>query len=220
MRRVKWIEPAQLLCEKLRIVVKWSLSFWAFSSTSNKILLTIAKVFNLIYWAKKMPANNDPYTTDDNQSSKNCLLKILQYSFFHSAVHSWQSGIKLVSNWKIQCFNSLFDQKGLLRSCSRLHYAPTQWDLEKQSNHFARHGQNCTFVFGTCVTNMFSTVRRTIKRLHSTTFLCDWLSQSISKHTISLFLKSRLWHKKHLISFSTLTQFSLSNSRIRVPFFS
>ena len=85
-------------------------------STWNKLLLTVATVFNLINRAKKMRTNNHQYTTEDIQLSRNYLLKLSQDSFFHSTVNSLQRGIKLDSKCKIRCLNPLLDEDGLLRS--------------------------------------------------------------------------------------------------------
>ena len=102
-------------------------------TTWNKLLLTVATVFNLINRAKKMRTNNHQYTTEDIQLSRNYLLKLSQYSFFfHSTVNSLQRGIKLDSKCKTRCLNPLLDEDGLLRSCGRLQYAPTQLDLQKR----------------------------------------------------------------------------------------
>ena len=79
-----------------------------------------------------MRTNNHQYTTEDIQLSRNYLLKLSQDSFFHSTVNSLQRGIKLDSKCKIRCLNPLLDEDGLLRSCGRLQYAPTQLDLEKR----------------------------------------------------------------------------------------
>ena len=40
--------------------------------------------------------------------------------------------MKLDSKCKIRCLIPLLDENGLLRSCGRLQYAPTQLDLEKR----------------------------------------------------------------------------------------
>ena len=101
-------------------------------STWKILLLTVATVFNLIHRAKKMRTNNHQYTTEDIQVSRNYLLKLSQDSFFHSTVNSLQRGMKLDSKCKIRCLNMLLDENGLLRSCGRLQYAPTQLDLEKR----------------------------------------------------------------------------------------
>ena len=146
----KWLDPPQLLCEnestwneinKPRatcapvtrspktvqpIVNPSKFSTW------NKLFLKVATVFNLIHRAKKMQTNNQQYTTEDIQLSKNCLLKLSQDRFFHSTVNSLQRGMKLDSNCKIRCLNQLLDENGLLRSCGHLQYAPTQLDLEKR----------------------------------------------------------------------------------------
>ena len=53
-------------------------------STWNKLLLTVATVFNLIHRAKKMRTNNHQYTNEDIQLSRNYLLKLSQDSFLHS----------------------------------------------------------------------------------------------------------------------------------------
>ena len=79
-----------------------------------------------------MRTNNHQYTTEDIQLSKNYLLKLSQDSFFHSTDNSLQRGIKLDSKCKVRCLYPLLDKDGLLRSCGRLQYAPTQLDLEKR----------------------------------------------------------------------------------------
>ena len=99
-------------------------------STWNKLLLTIATVFNQMHRAKKIRTSNHRYTTEDIQLSRNYLLKLSQDSFFHSTVNSLQRGMKLYSECKIRCLNPLLDENGLLRSCGRFQYAPTQLDLE------------------------------------------------------------------------------------------
>ena len=72
------------------------------------------------------------YTTEDIQLSRNYLLKLSQDSFFQLAINSLQRGIKLDSKCKIRFLSPLLDENGLLRSCGRLQYAPTQLDLEKR----------------------------------------------------------------------------------------
>ena len=117
----KWLEPPQFLCEN-----EWSLnemnkpratcaaatrSSRALEplvdstkfSTWNKILLTVATEFNFIYRAKKIRKNNQQYTTEDFQSSRNYLLKFFQDNFFQLAIYSLQSGINLDSMCKIRC---------------------------------------------------------------------------------------------------------------------
>ena len=79
-----------------------------------------------------MRTNNQQYTTKDIQLPRNYLLKLSRDSFFHSTVNSLQRGIKLDFKFKIRCLNPLLDEDGLLRSCGRLQYAPTQLDLEKR----------------------------------------------------------------------------------------
>ena len=146
----KWLDPPQFLCQseltwneinKSRATgaavtrspktIKPIVGPSKFS-TWNKLLLTVATVFNLINRAKKMRTNNHQYTTEDIQLSRNYLLKLSQDSFFHSTVNYLQRGIKLDSKCKIRCLNPLLDEDGLLRSCGRLQYAPTQLDLEKR----------------------------------------------------------------------------------------
>ena len=68
----------------------------------EQIPLTVATVFNLINGAKKMRTNNHQYTTEDNQLSRNYLLKLSQDSFFYSTVNFLQRGIKLDSKCKIR----------------------------------------------------------------------------------------------------------------------
>ena len=91
-------------------------------STWNKIL-TVSTVFNLPYRANKMRKNNQQYTTEDIQSSRN-YLKLSEDNFFHSAIYCLQSGMKLDSKCKIRCLNPLLDENELLRPCGRLQYAP------------------------------------------------------------------------------------------------
>ena len=59
-------------------------------------------------------------------------MKLSQDSFFHSTVNSLQRGMKVDPKCKIRCLNPLLDENGLLRSCGRMQYAPTQLDLEKR----------------------------------------------------------------------------------------
>ena len=92
----------------------------------------------------------------------------------------------------MRCLNPLLDENGLLRSCGRLPYAPTQLNLEKRPISLHAKDQNCSFVLGTCPSNMYSPVHKTHKSIHSTTLSCDWPSGSVSKRTISLFLMSTL----------------------------
>ena len=137
-----------------------------------------------------MRTNNHQYTSEDIQLSKNYLLKLFQDNFFHSAVNSLQRGIKLNSKFNIRCLNSLYER--LTQILLSIAVCTKTNGLGKTSNHFARHGQNCSFLFGTWPSNMFSPVHGTNKSLHSTTLPCDWPSESVSKHTISLFLMSTL----------------------------
>ena len=146
----KWVDPPQFPCkiestwneinkpratcaavtrspETIKPIVDPS-KFW----TWNKLLLTVATVFKLIYRAKKMRTNNHEYTTEDIQLSRNYLLKLSQDSFFHSANNSLQRGIRLDFKCKIRCLNPLLDENGLLKSCGRFQNAPTQLDLEKR----------------------------------------------------------------------------------------
>ena len=142
------------------------------------------------YRARKMRKNNLQKTTEDIQSPRYYLLKLSQDSFFHSTIHSLKSGIKLDSKCKIRCLNPFLDEKGLFRSCGRLQHAPTQLDLEKRPILHAKD-KNWSFVLGTCPSGMYLSVHITNKSFQKTTLPCDWPSQSVSKHTISLFLCRR-----------------------------
>ena len=100
-------------------------------STWNKLLLTLATVFNLIYRAKKNRSDKSQYTKDDVCLSQNFLLKLSQNNAFSSTINAIKRTQKLDAKSKLRNLNPIIDQNGLLRSSGRLLFAPTEYEIEK-----------------------------------------------------------------------------------------
>ena len=100
-------------------------------STSNKLLLTLATVFNLFYRAKKNRSDKSQYTKDDVCLSQNFLLKLSQNNAFSSTINALKRTQKLDAKSKLKNLNPIIDQNGLLRSSGRLLFAPTELEIEK-----------------------------------------------------------------------------------------
>ena len=100
-------------------------------STWNKLLLTLATVFNLIYRAKKNRSDKSQYTKDDVCLSQSFLLKLSQNNAFSSTINALKRTQKLDAKSKLRNLNPIIDQNGLLRSSGRLLFAPTELEIEK-----------------------------------------------------------------------------------------
>ena len=99
-------------------------------STCNKLLLTLATVFNLIYRDKKNRSNECQYTKDNACLSQNLLLKLSQNNAFSSTINALKRRQKLDAKCKLRNLNPIIDQNGLLRSSGRLLFAPTELEIE------------------------------------------------------------------------------------------
>ena len=100
-------------------------------STWNKLLLTLATVFNLIYRAKKNRSDKSQYTKDDVCLSQHFLLKLSQNNTFSSTINALKRTQKLDAKSKLRILNPIIDQNGLLRFSGRLLFAPTELEIEK-----------------------------------------------------------------------------------------
>ena len=102
-------------------------------STWNKLLLTLATVFNLIYRAKKNRSNECQYTKDDVCLSQNFLLKLSQNNAFSSIINALKRRKNFAAKCKLRNLNPIIDQNGLVRSSGRLLFAPTELEIENGS---------------------------------------------------------------------------------------
>ena len=100
-------------------------------STWNKLLLTLATVFNLIYRAKKYRSNKSQYTKEDVCLSQNFMLNLAQNKAFSSTINALKRTQMLDDKSKLRNLNPIIDQNGLLRSSGRLLFAPTELEIEK-----------------------------------------------------------------------------------------
>ena len=93
-------------------------------STWNKLLLTLAIVFNLVFLIKKQRPKDQQYITEDVILARNRLIKVAQQNFFFSIIQALKRGSRIDSKCKIRSINPMLDNNGVLRSCGRLHFAP------------------------------------------------------------------------------------------------
>ena len=83
-------------------------------STWNKLILTLATVFSLIYRAKKNRSDKSQYTKDDVCLSQNFLLKLSQKNAFSSTINALKRTKKLDAKSKLRNLNPIIDQNGPL----------------------------------------------------------------------------------------------------------
>ena len=76
-------------------------------STWNKLHLTLATVFNLIYRAKKNRSDKSQYTKDDVCLSQNFLLKLSQNNAFFSTINALKRTQKLDAKSKLRNLNPI-----------------------------------------------------------------------------------------------------------------
>ena len=95
----------------------------------RKLLLTLATIYNLLFRIKKDRSNKEQYTADDINQADSHLILISQKKVFNSAIHSLRRGRKLDSKCKIRSLNPYIDKNGILRSESRLQFAPEELQL-------------------------------------------------------------------------------------------
>ena len=100
-------------------------------STWNKLLLTLATVFNLIYRAKQNRSQRSQYTKEDVCLSQNFLLKLAQNNAFSSTINALKRTQNLEAKKKLRNLNPIIEQNGLPRSSGRLLLAPTELEIEK-----------------------------------------------------------------------------------------
>ena len=100
-------------------------------SSWNKLLLTLATVFNLVFWIKKQRTKDQLYITEDVILARNWLIKMSQQNFFFSTIQALKHGSRVDSKCKIRSLNPMLDNNGILRSCERLQFAPDNLDVEK-----------------------------------------------------------------------------------------
>ena len=97
--------------------------------TWNKLLLTLATVFNLM--SKKNRSNKSQYTKEDVCLSQCFLLKLAQNNAFTSTTNALKRTLKLVVKSNFRDLIPIIDQNGFLRSSGRLLFAPTELEIEK-----------------------------------------------------------------------------------------
>ena len=99
----------------------------------NKLLLTLATVFNLIFRIKKQRPKDQQYITLDFVLARNRLIKMSQQKFFFSTIQTQRRGSRIDSKRKICSLNPLLDNNGIhgiYRSCGRLQFAPDNLEVE------------------------------------------------------------------------------------------
>ena len=99
-------------------------------STWNKLLLTLATVFNLVFRIRKQRPKDQQYITEDVILARNRLLKMSQQNFF-STIQALKCGSRILSKSKIRSLNPILDNNEMLRSCGRLQFAPNNLEVEK-----------------------------------------------------------------------------------------
>ena len=113
--------------------------------------------------------------------------------------------MKLGSKCKIRDLNPLLDANGLLGSCGRLQYAPTQLDLEKRSINLHAKDKIVHLYWEhahqICVHQSTEPTKAFIQQRYHVI----GLRKAFSKRTISLFLMSTLRHEKHSTNYGTIT---------------
>ena len=100
-------------------------------STCNKMLLTLATVFNLVFRIKKQRPKHQQYITEDVILARIWLIKIPQENFYFSTIQALKRGSKIDSKFKIRSLNPILDNHGILRTCGRLQFAPDNIEVEK-----------------------------------------------------------------------------------------
>ena len=97
----------------------------------NKLLLTLATVFNLVFGIKKQRPKDQQYITEDVFLARNRLIKVSQQNFFFSIIQALKRGSRIDSKCKIRSLNPMLDNNGILRSSGRLQFAPDILEVEK-----------------------------------------------------------------------------------------
>ena len=100
-------------------------------STWNKLLLTLATVFNLVFRIKKQKPKDQQFITEDVIFARNRLIKMSQQNFFFSTMQALERGSRIDSKCKIRSLNPMLDSNGILRSCRTLQFAPDNLEGEK-----------------------------------------------------------------------------------------
>ena len=100
-------------------------------STWNKMLLTLATVFNLVFRIKKQRPKDQQYIREDVILARNRLIKMSQQNFFFSTIQALERGSRIDSKSKTRSLNPMLDNNGILRSCGRLQFAPDNLEVEK-----------------------------------------------------------------------------------------
>ena len=97
-------------------------------STWNKLLLTLATVFNLVFRIRKQ---DQQYITEDVILARNRLIKMSQQNFFFSTIQALKSGSRIDSKSKIRSLNPMLDNNKMCWSCGRLQFAPDNLKVGK-----------------------------------------------------------------------------------------
>ena len=102
-------------------------------STWNKLLLTLATAFNLIFRIKKQRPKDQQYITENVILARNWLIKMSQQNFFFSTIQALKRVSRVDSNCKIRSLNAMLDNNRILRSFGRLKFAPDNLEVENFS---------------------------------------------------------------------------------------
>ena len=86
----------------------------------NKLLLTLATVFNLVFRIRNQWPKDQQYITEDVILARNRLIKMSQQNFFFSTFQALKRGSRIDSKSKIRSLNPMLDNNEMLRSCGRL----------------------------------------------------------------------------------------------------
>ena len=100
-------------------------------STWNKLLLTSATAFTLVFWIKKQKPKEQQYITEDVILARNRLIKMSQQNFFFSTIQALKRGSRIDSICKTRSLNPILDNNGIHRSCGRLQFAPDNLEVKK-----------------------------------------------------------------------------------------
>ena len=100
-------------------------------STWNKLLLTLATVFNLVFQIKKQRYKDQQHITEDVNLARNWLMEISQQIFFFATIQALKRGSRIYAKFKIRSLNPMLDNNGILLPCGRLQFAPDDLKVEK-----------------------------------------------------------------------------------------
>ena len=100
-------------------------------STGNKLLLTLANVFNLVFRIRNQRPKDQQYITEDVILARNRLIKMSQQNLFFSTIQALKRDSRIDSKCKIRSLNQMLDNNGILRSCGRWQFAPENLEVEK-----------------------------------------------------------------------------------------